>query len=87
MSYNSYIHMEYSGNNLLTRIIDAVRKHALTEFTPNKICELLNEGGDTPAQTIKACITCNTEGYHLLEGKQPYFYRIRRGVYTLADRL
>ena len=85
-SYNAYIHMEYPGNNLLTRIIDAVKRHRLTEFTPNNVCELLNEGGNTPAQTIKSCITCNTTGYHLLEAKRPYFCRIRRGVYRLADR-
>ena len=84
-SYNSYVGMEYPGNNLLTRIIDAIKGNALTEFTPNDICKLLNEGGITPAQTIKACISCKTTGYRLLAGNRPYFVRIRRGIYRLAD--
>jgi len=78
--------MEYGGNNLLTRIIDAIKRHNLWRFKPEDLCELLHEGGRTPEQTIKACITCNTKGYRGLEGKRAYFVRPFRGVYELADR-
>lgn len=84
--YNSFVNMEYGRNNLLTRIIDAVKRHKVARFRPDDVHELLNEGGRTPGQTIKACITCNTKGYRGLEGKRPCFVRIFRGVYELADR-
>lgn len=84
-SYNSYVNMAYGGHNLLTRVIDAVREHGLSEFTPYEVCDLLNEGGETPGQTVKACITCNAEGYSRLE-RPAFFVRVRKGVYRLANR-
>lgn len=85
--YNSFVKMKYPGDNLLTRIIDAVKQHKLGIFSPSDVCELLSEGGETPLQTVKSCITCNTQGYKLLEeeGKAPHFLRVERGVYTLAS--
>ncbi len=85
-AYNAYINMKYGRSNVLTRIIDAAKRHELDSFTPARINELLSEGGQTPEQTIKACITCRTVGYAGLGSAKPHFVRVGLGVYALADR-
>lgn len=80
---NSYVSMRYGSNNILTRIIDAAKANGLKEFTPEKIAGLLSEGGETPENSIRACITSKERNYDGLGANDAYFERVRMGVYRL----
>lgn len=77
---SAYIEMRAGDPNILTRIINCVKYHELPHFTAHQLEALMNEGGETPINSISACLSENAR-------YNRYFVRIARGVYALIKPL
>jgi hypothetical protein len=71
--YNSYLHMEYGGDNVLTRIIDAVKERGLKTFTPAKVTALLKRRRRHSGTIGK--------GVHYLPNGRIQAYRPRQAIF------
>jgi hypothetical protein len=78
--------MRLGDNNLLTRIVNAVRKAKLAYFSARDIDGLIAEGGRTPHKSINACLSSKCDAYEQLGNYPAYFVRTDRGYYRLLEK-